>query len=100
MGQVRLLFSWFLFVIVVWKIDRQARAKEGGLQNINIFSFQHLSITMSASKSRTIILTGGVAAITAMGAWYGATLKTDREFRQVCMRMSSSLSPNISHHVY
>ncbi|QDS70351.1 hypothetical protein FKW77_008920 [Venturia effusa] len=37
---------------------------------------------MAASKSRTVILTGGVAAITAMGAWYGATLKTDVEVRQ------------------
>lgn len=45
---------------------------------------------MAASKSRTVILTGGVAAITAMGAWYGATLKSDREVRQVCIRISSS----------
>jgi hypothetical protein len=51
--------------------------------NINLSQHQINPSIMSASKSRTIILTGGVAAITAMGAWYGATLKTDREVRQV-----------------
>ncbi|CZT15692.1 uncharacterized protein RCC_01524 [Ramularia collo-cygni] len=34
------------------------------------------------NKARIIALTGGVAAITATGAWYGAGLKTRQEFKQ------------------
>jgi hypothetical protein len=38
---------------------------------------------MSASKARTIAWTGGIAATTAFGAWYGAGLKTQRDFAKV-----------------
>jgi hypothetical protein len=38
---------------------------------------------MSATKARTIAWTGGVAATTAFGAWYGAGLKTRQEIQQV-----------------
>lgn len=35
------------------------------------------------NKARIVAVTGGVAAITATGAWYGAGLKTRQEFKQV-----------------
>ncbi|KAK5129070.1 hypothetical protein LTR85_000403 [Meristemomyces frigidus] len=37
----------------------------------------------SSNKFRTYVLTGSVAAITATGAWYGAGVKTRREYTQV-----------------
>ncbi|KAK4548317.1 hypothetical protein LTR36_010187 [Oleoguttula mirabilis] len=36
----------------------------------------------SSNKFRTYVLTGSVAAITATGAWYGAGVKTRREYTQ------------------
>lgn len=59
--------------------------QQSRLQTFDTISSQHQFCIMAASKTRTVILTGGVAAITAMGAWYGATLKSDREVRQVCI---------------
>ena len=38
---------------------------------------------MSQQKARRIILTIGVAATTATGAWYGAGLKTKQELNHV-----------------
>ncbi|KAK5115077.1 hypothetical protein LTR62_001774 [Meristemomyces frigidus] len=38
--------------------------------------------TPAANPLRTYIITGAVAAITATGAWYGAGLKTRREYGQ------------------
>jgi hypothetical protein len=38
---------------------------------------------MSATKARTIAWTGGVAATTAFGAWYGASLKTQKDIEKV-----------------
>ncbi|KAF1827192.1 uncharacterized protein K489DRAFT_405922 [Dissoconium aciculare CBS 342.82] len=35
-----------------------------------------------ASKSRTVILTVAVAAITATGAWYGASLKIGQDVKK------------------
>lgn len=37
------------------------------------------------NRVRIFALTGGVAAITATGAWYGAGLKTRQEFKQVLL---------------
>ena len=34
-------------------------------------------------KTRTIILTGGVAASAVTGAWYGAGLKTKQDIKKV-----------------
>lgn len=39
--------------------------------------------TPSTNKFRTYVLTGSVAAITATGAWYGAGMKTRREYTKV-----------------
>lgn len=47
----------------------------------------HIILTTMATPNRVRIfaLTGGVAAITATGAWYGAGLKTRQEFKQVSL---------------
>lgn len=37
----------------------------------------------AANKFRVWIFTGAFAAITATGAWYGAGLKTQQEYKQV-----------------
>jgi len=93
MEEVRLLLLSFyvwecLFrsvsFVLTWSAIRST-CKGWNFTDIDFISSQHQFIIMSASKSRTIILTGGVAAITAMGAWYGATLKTESEVRQVCI---------------
>ena len=36
-----------------------------------------------ANPIRTYVITGAVAAITAVGAWYGAGLKTRQDYGQV-----------------
>ncbi|KAK5718213.1 hypothetical protein LTR17_015786 [Elasticomyces elasticus] len=36
----------------------------------------------SANPLRTYVITGAVAAITATGAWYGAGLKAQQEYKQ------------------
>ncbi|KAF1348656.1 hypothetical protein BDV97DRAFT_297140 [Delphinella strobiligena] len=38
--------------------------------------------TPTAQTVRRWVMTGSVAAITATGAWYGAGLKTQQEFKQ------------------
>lgn len=72
------------FRVDVWSTPRAPIKGTSELALSDHFS-NNILLKMAASKSRTVILTGGVAAITAMGAWYGATLKTDREVRQVCI---------------
>jgi len=51
--------------------------------------------TPQAQAIRRWIMTGSVAAITATGAWYGAGLKTQQEYRQVRAKdlMSNWRSP-------
>jgi len=44
-----------------------------------------MSTIAQQQKIRRIVMTGAIAAITATGAWYGATLKTDRDYIKVCM---------------
>ncbi|KAK3059292.1 hypothetical protein LTS18_011203, partial [Coniosporium uncinatum] len=39
-----------------------------------------MSTIAQQQKIRRIVMTGAIAAITATGAWYGATLKTDRDY--------------------
>ena len=39
--------------------------------------------TLSQQKIRRIVWTGAIAAVTATGAWYGASLKTKSEYKQV-----------------
>lgn len=43
-----------------------------------------MSAQAQSQKVRRFILTGAVASITATGAWYGASLKSDRQVSKVC----------------
>jgi hypothetical protein len=47
---------------------------------------------VSQQTIRRYILTGGIAAITATGAWYGAGLKTREQIKAVCPAPSDELS--------
>jgi hypothetical protein len=39
----------------------------------------------STASVRRVVLTGSIAAITAVGTWYGAGLKTEQERKQVSL---------------
>jgi hypothetical protein len=43
-------------------------------------------------KIRRFVMTGAVFAITATGAWYGAGLKTQQEFKKVRQSCEIALS--------
>lgn len=48
--------------------------------------------TTQAQTVRRFVMTGSVAAITATGAWYGAGLKTQQEFKQVSVAIQRECS--------
>lgn len=61
-----------------------------------IFTQNTIMSAPSTNKIRRIVLTGGVAAITATGTWYGAGLKTQQERNQV-RNASISILKNVTH---
>jgi hypothetical protein len=50
-----------------------------------------MSAAAQQQKIRRFVWTGAISAVTAMGAWYGAGLKTQSEIKEVCLPQSSAL---------
>lgn len=59
-----------------------------------------ISSMATPNKARIFATTGAVAGITATGAWYGAGLKTRREFKQVFRSADSTLFKSILNKIF